>query len=164
MGHATTRCTSTQPKAFVTPHVTVDVFLASSDLDLACFVVTPQPTLAATNRAVATRKASRLSRDLDSDCTAVARPCKHRTALLYGLTIALSRHERTVGARRRCRMSPRACGAPQLTPHGRLERVVSRNSNYTVYDLAFDQQYQMIFFVGSIVIGPALHPPTSSAA
>jgi hypothetical protein len=84
--HATTRCASTQPKALVTPRVAVDVSLASSDLDFAWFVVTPQPTVAATDRAVATRKSTRLSRDLDSDCTAVARPREHGASLLCGLT------------------------------------------------------------------------------
>src|SRR5215471_11353727 len=75
--YATTRCASTQPKTFITPHVAVNASLASRDLDLAWFVVSPQPSLAATDRAVATGKSPRLSRDLDSDCTAVASSCEH---------------------------------------------------------------------------------------
>ena len=74
----------------VTPGVAVDLSLASSDLDFAGFVVAPQPTVAATDRAVAARKSQRLPRDLNSDCTAVARTFEHGTALLSGLTVKLT--------------------------------------------------------------------------
>ena len=82
MRYATTRCTSTEPKVLVTPRVAFDVSPASSDLDLAGFVVAPQPTVAATDRAVAARKSQRLPRDLNSDCTAVARTFEHGTVTL----------------------------------------------------------------------------------
>lgn len=78
---ATTRCAPTQPKALVTPCVAVDASPASGDLHLAWFIVAPQPSVTATDRAVAAREPSWLSRDLDLNCTAVARPCEHGTSL-----------------------------------------------------------------------------------
>jgi len=90
MRYATTRCASTQRKALVTPHVAGDGSLARSDFDLAWLEVAPQPSLPATDRAVAACKAPRLPRDLDSDCTAVARTCEHGIPLLCSLTFAIS--------------------------------------------------------------------------
>jgi len=78
--YATTRGASTQPKALVTPDVTVDGSLSSGDLNLARFVVTPYPRVPATDRAVAACKAPRLSFYLDSDCTTVTGTCEHGTA------------------------------------------------------------------------------------
>jgi hypothetical protein len=123
--YATTSCTSTQRKALVTPHVAVNVLSARGNLYFPRFVEAPQPTLTATDRAVATSKSPRLSSDLDLDCTAVGRPCKHGTALsVCGLTRALSRRAPANGARCRRRVSERACGAHALRPLGRLKRDV----------------------------------------
>lgn len=84
--YATARCASTQPKTLVAPRVAIDVFAASNDLDLARFVITPYPSVAATDRTVAARESPGLSGDLDFDCTAVARPREHGADLLCGPT------------------------------------------------------------------------------
>ena len=86
----TTRCAPTQPKALVTPYVAVDASLASGDPDLARFIVAPQPGLPATDRAVAACQPSRLSRDLDLNRTAVARPGEHGTPLYVPLTLKVT--------------------------------------------------------------------------
>jgi hypothetical protein len=48
-----------------------------------------------------------------------------------GLTPALSRRARTVGARRRRKLSKRVCGAPQMRRHGRLERDVGQHHSFS---------------------------------
>jgi len=100
MRYAAARRASTQRETLVAPHVAVDRFLASDDLHLAWVVVTPEPGMAAADRAVAPRKPPRLSWNLNPDCAAVARTCEHGTALSVwpdaqsGRAVKLRRHGR----------------------------------------------------------------------
>jgi hypothetical protein len=64
-----------------------------------------------------------------------------------GLTSVLSRREPADGPRRRRKLFTRACGAPELAPTGRLERVVIRHH---VREMLFDHSFDAMTCAASL--------------
>lgn len=82
VGNAAAIGTPNKPEAFISPDVTSQIAFARKNFHLAWIVIAPEPSVAATDGAVATREPPRLGSHLDPYGTTVTRTCEHGTVPL----------------------------------------------------------------------------------